>query len=246
MFREQIRTQAAERFAVDEDNAAVAKALRVHVRSVQRWRAAWKNGGEAALVSNGPPNYPQLSEAQFAILEAELERGPVAHGWPDQTWTLDRIKTVIGRRFHKSYTVAGVHYLLRRHGWSHQVLACRAIERDETDRDHRLDQRDLAGRGNIWAALGAWLVFEDEAGFSMTPPIARTWSRRGCTPIIRVRGRSRRRLSVAALVCPPSTTTPAWPTPRSTPTRKPPPAPDSSCEPQPSTPNTASTASNAS
>lgn len=35
----------------------------------------------------------------------------------------------------------------------------------------------------------------------MTPPTARTWSRRGRTPIIRVRGRSRRRLSVAALVC---------------------------------------------
>jgi hypothetical protein len=51
------------------------------------------------------------------------------------------------------------------------------------------------------AALGAWLVFGDEADFSMTPPHARTWSRRGRTPIVRVRGRSRRRLSVAALVC---------------------------------------------
>ena len=35
----------------------------------------------------------------------------------------------------------------------------------------------------------------------MTPPTARTWSQRGCTPVIRVRGRSRRRLSVAALAC---------------------------------------------
>lgn len=35
----------------------------------------------------------------------------------------------------------------------------------------------------------------------MTPPITRTWSRRGTTPIVRVRGRSRRRLSVAALAC---------------------------------------------
>jgi len=35
----------------------------------------------------------------------------------------------------------------------------------------------------------------------MTPPTARTWSRRGRTPIVRVRGRSRRRLSVAALTC---------------------------------------------
>lgn len=82
--------QAAERFAADEDTAAVAKALRAHVRSVQRWRAAWEIGGEAALVSKGPPNHPQLSQAQFALLEAELERGPVAHGWPDLADGQDR------------------------------------------------------------------------------------------------------------------------------------------------------------
>jgi hypothetical protein len=33
----------------------------------------------------------------FAVLERELAKGPVAHGWPDQTWTLSRIKTLIGR-----------------------------------------------------------------------------------------------------------------------------------------------------
>jgi hypothetical protein len=51
------------------------------------------------------------------------------------------------------------------------------------------------------AALDAWLRFEDEAGFSMTPPTARTWARRGRTPLIRVRGRSQRRFSVPALAC---------------------------------------------
>ncbi|MFK4548215.1 hypothetical protein RKD29_007811 [Streptomyces tendae] len=35
----------------------------------------------------------------------------------------------------------------------------------------------------------------------MTPPAARTWSRRGKTPIVRVRGRSQRRISIAALAC---------------------------------------------
>ncbi|WWQ61930.1 transposase [Streptomyces sp. Q6] len=35
----------------------------------------------------------------------------------------------------------------------------------------------------------------------MTPPTARTWSKQGRTPVVVVRGRSRRRLSVAALVC---------------------------------------------
>ena len=35
----------------------------------------------------------------------------------------------------------------------------------------------------------------------MTPPTARTWGRRGRTPVVRVRGRSRRRLSIAAMTC---------------------------------------------
>jgi hypothetical protein len=44
----------------------------------------------------GPASRPKLSEALFAVLEQELARGPVAHGWPDQTWTLARIKTLMG------------------------------------------------------------------------------------------------------------------------------------------------------
>nr|WP_234342086.1 transposase [Streptomyces leeuwenhoekii] len=46
-----------------------------------------------------------------------------------------------------------------------------------------------------------FLVFEDEVGFSLTPPTCRTWARRGHTPVVRVRGRSQRRFSIAALAC---------------------------------------------
>ncbi|MCQ4084056.1 transposase [Streptomyces sp. RB6PN25] len=35
----------------------------------------------------------------------------------------------------------------------------------------------------------------------MTPPTARTWARRGNTPVIPVCGRSQRRISIAALAC---------------------------------------------
>lgn len=35
----------------------------------------------------------------------------------------------------------------------------------------------------------------------MTPPTTRTWAKRGRTPVVRVRGRSQRRFSVAALCC---------------------------------------------
>jgi transposase len=62
-------------------------------------------------------------------------------------------------------------------------------------------EEDVAAGGKTAAALGAWIVFEDEAGFSMTPPTRRTWSRQGHTPVITVRGRSQRQFSLAALTC---------------------------------------------
>ncbi|MDX2939310.1 helix-turn-helix domain-containing protein [Streptomyces ipomoeae] len=87
--------------------------------------------GTPALESRGQASRPKLSEALFAVLEQELARGPAAHGWPDQTWTLARIKTLIGRRFHKSMTLSAIAQMLHRHGFSHQVPARRATERDE-------------------------------------------------------------------------------------------------------------------
>ena len=129
-FREKLRMEAAERFAQGDENSVIAHDLRVSVRSVQRWRRAWSQNGPRAL-AKVPASLPLLSDELFAVLERELAKGPVAHGWPDQTWTLSRIRTLIGRRFHKSYTVQGVAALLKRHGWSCQVPARRALERDE-------------------------------------------------------------------------------------------------------------------
>lgn len=84
-----------------------------------------------ALRSWGSAAHPKLSKALFAVLEQELAKGPLAHGWPDQTWTLARIKTLIGRRFHKSLALSTIMEMLRSHGHSHQVPARRAVERDE-------------------------------------------------------------------------------------------------------------------
>ncbi|MEU9959729.1 winged helix-turn-helix domain-containing protein [Streptomyces sp. NPDC050982] len=82
---------------------------------MQRWRRSWTKGGPRALRTAGSASPPRLSEAEFAELVQELAKGPVAHSWPDQRWTLARIKTVIGRRFHKGYTLQGVRKLLIRH-----------------------------------------------------------------------------------------------------------------------------------
>ncbi|WP_445276292.1 IS630 family transposase [Streptomyces longispororuber] len=198
-FRERIRLEAGERFEQGEKNALIAKELRVSVRSVERWRRAWRQGGTAALASAGPSKLPRLSDDRFTELERELARGPAVHGWEDQRWTLARIRILIFRQFALEVSQAAVWRLLHRHGWSWQSPARRAVERDEFA--VQLWKKNVAAGGMTAAALGAFLVFEDEAGFGMTPARARTWGRRGQTPVVRVRGRSWRRYSIAALCC---------------------------------------------
>src|SRR5262245_6010175 len=97
-FREGIRLQAGERFAAGDKTVVIAMDLRVSVRSVERWRRAWREGGMEALRSVGPTNSPIVTDAQFAVLEEELAKGPAAHGFADQRWTLVRVQALILRR----------------------------------------------------------------------------------------------------------------------------------------------------
>ena len=105
--------------------------------------------------------------------------GPAAPGWDeDQCWTLARITEVVRRRFGVEYTLAGVDLLLHRIGWSVQVPARRAAERDEA--------RIAAWREETWPVVKGrrrtWapgLIFEDESGQGLRPPKGRTWGRRG-------------------------------------------------------------------
>ena len=59
----------------------------------------------------------------------------------------------------------------------------------------------LAGGKTVAAQRDAWLVFEDEAGQTLRPPKARTWGRRGRTPVIPVSGKGSGRISIAGLTC---------------------------------------------
>ncbi len=64
-----------------------------------------------------------------------------------------------------------------------------------------MEEGDLAGGKRTAAALGAWIVFEDETSQSLRPPRSRTWGRRGITPVIWVRGGGSASVSVAGLAC---------------------------------------------
>jgi transposase len=131
--REQVRLAAAELIEAGAGDLEVARRFRVSRMSANRWRRALAAGGRAALASRGAGGMRcKLTGSQLRELAAVLDAGPAVSGWDeDQCWTLARIAEVIRGRFKVEYTLAGVDLLLHRIGWSVQVPARRAAERDE-------------------------------------------------------------------------------------------------------------------
>ncbi len=145
--REQVRLAAAELIEAGASDREVAKRFRVSRMSANRWRRALAAGGRAALASKGAGGARcKLTPAQVRELETVLAGGPAVCGWDeDQCWTLARIAEVIWRRFGVEYTLAGVDVLLHRIGWSVQVPARQAAERDEA--------RIAAWRQVVWPVV---------------------------------------------------------------------------------------------
>ena len=131
--RERVRLEAAELIEAGASDQEVAKRFRVSRMSANRWRRALAAGGREALATGGAGGAKcKLTGAQLAELEAALDAGPAAWGREeDQCWTLARISDLVRRRFRVDYTLAGMDLLLHRIGWSVQVPARRAAERDE-------------------------------------------------------------------------------------------------------------------
>jgi Winged helix-turn helix len=107
-----------------------------------------------------------------------LEAGPAAWGWEDQCWTLARIAELVRRRFGAGYTLAGLDLLLRRIGWSVQVPARQATERDEA--------QIARWRQEAWPVIKAsssgWMVAQAEmagvlavAGWGWLPRAGWAW-----------------------------------------------------------------------
>jgi transposase len=147
--REAVRMRAAGWFAQQVPVAEIASRMRVSANSVYVWRRRWKAGGRAALASKGPGGSScRLDEQRLARLASALEQGPATHGYTeDQRWTLARVADLIAQMFHIRYTLRGVSYLLHRLGFSPQIPAHHAVERDEQAVATWRKDAWLSGRG---------------------------------------------------------------------------------------------------
>ena len=129
---ERRRHRAVALLAQGEAPVDVARRLGVDRRSVRRWNAAHRTQGMRGVQAKPAPGRPpKLTAAQRRQLERLLLKGATAAGFATPLWTCPRVATVLQRRFHIHYHVDSIGRVLHAMGWSPQLPARRAIERDE-------------------------------------------------------------------------------------------------------------------
>lgn len=111
---------------------AIARAFGVGKGTVSRWMTAARRGGADALRARpAPGRAPRLTDAQRRRLPDLLWEGPEDHGFRGGVWTCARVAKVIEREFGVRYHKGHVSRLLKELGWTPQVPATRAVQRDE-------------------------------------------------------------------------------------------------------------------
>src|SRR4051812_12207530 len=109
---ERRRRRAVELMRRGESPTTIARILGADRSSLYRWRAAARGpAGLAAKPHPGPA--PRLSADQLRRLEALLQQGAKAHGWPNELWTAARAARLIERHLGVTYHPDHVRRFLR-------------------------------------------------------------------------------------------------------------------------------------
>ena len=86
---------------------------------------------DALKATTKPGPVLKFSEEDVAVLEQELRRGPMAHGYDNDLWTLPRVGRLVSESLAKQASSSEVWRLLRRMRWSPQKPKRQARERNE-------------------------------------------------------------------------------------------------------------------
>jgi len=128
---ERRRRRAVQAVREGSTPAEVARVLGVSDRSVRRWVAAARDGGDAALDAVAHPGpRPRLNGNQQRQVLSWLKRSPTEFGLATELWTAPRVAHLIRERFGVEFHPRYVNEWLTRRGISPQKPGTQARERD--------------------------------------------------------------------------------------------------------------------
>jgi transposase len=193
---ERRRRRAVQLLEQGEAPAVVARILGVTRPSLHRWRRLARQGhGLDAKPVSGAKR--RLTDPQLKQLEALLDKGAPAHGFPNELWTAARVAQLIHRHFGVKYHPDYVLRLLRRLGWTCHKPQRRARERNDKEVERwKADEFPRILR-EAWRRK-AHVAFLDESGFMLMPLVRRTLARRGQRVFLRCSARHDR---ISAISC---------------------------------------------
>jgi transposase len=188
-----IRERAVRAVVGGLSHREVAATLGVERAVVSKWMRRWRDGGWEGLGERRRGRRPGEQRAlepwqQGAIVNLIKDRHPDQLQLPGFLWTRDAVLELIDQRFGVRLEVTTVGRYLRSWGFTAQVPAKQALERDPEAVKEWLEvsypkvKRAAKRDGGI-------VLWLDESGFRSECSHGRSYSPRGVTPIKRVTGK---------------------------------------------------------
>jgi transposase len=170
-----------------------ARVFGVERAVVSKWMRRWRDGGWEGLQERRRGRRPGEQAAlepwqQGVIVTLVKERNPDQLKLPGFLWTRDAVLELIDQRFGVRLAVTTVGRYLRAWGFTPQVPAHRALERDREAVEHWLKERYPKIRAQA-RRDGGIVLWQDETGFRSQCSHGRSWSPKGQTPIKEATGR---------------------------------------------------------
>lgn len=130
--REKRRLKAAKLFKKGVTQAEVARKLRVSTAAVAYWHTAYEEGGVAALRSKGHTGFSsRLTPEKRLLFKKAILKGPLAHGYETNLWTLPRLSAVMKKVAKVKFSDVWTWNIVRSLGFTPQKPQMKAVQRNE-------------------------------------------------------------------------------------------------------------------
>lgn len=182
-----IRERAVRAVIGGESHRKVAEMFGVERAVVSKWMRRWRDGGFEGLRERrrGRRSGEQLALLpwqQGVIVNLVKEKNPDQLKLPGFLWTRDAVLELIDQRFGIRLAVTTVGRYLRAWGFTPQVPARKALERDPEAVEEWLKVRYPRIRAQA-KREGGIVLWQDETGFRSDCSHGRSWSPKGVTPV---------------------------------------------------------------